>query len=94
MTFQEAKRDKYYRKTYGLTLRQWNLMLERQGGVCALCQSPMKKPNTDHDHKTGRVRGVLCYFCNRRFLGRGRESWQRHERAAAYLKSTFDGRKL
>lgn len=92
-----TKRDRYLRRKYGLTSRQWCEMVRRQGGVCAICQrkpKPGKRLNTDHDHKTFRVRGALCFRCNYRLLGRGRENPDHHERAAAYLRSDFDGRTI
>ena len=49
----------------------------------------------DHDHKAPhRVRGILCYPCNKRLLGRGLEDPALHRRAAEYLESTFDIRNL
>lgn len=39
-------------------------MVEEQGGVCALCRVTEAK-HVDHDHRTGRVRGILCFNCNR-----------------------------
>jgi hypothetical protein len=52
---------------YGITLADFNAMLESQAGLCAVCCEPMKPGrNTcvDHDHKTGAVRGLLCSRCN------------------------------
>lgn len=50
-------------------------MLEEQNGVCAICNQKQRgaKGNSnklcvDHNHETGKVRGLLCSFCNR-FLG-------------------------
>lgn len=42
-------------------------MLERQGGHCAICPNEPKtrRLHVDHDHRTGEVRGLLCYRCNR-----------------------------
>ena len=92
-----TKRDKYLRRTYGMIERQWNAMVRRQHGACALCErrpKPGRRLNTDHDHKTDRVRGALCFRCNYRLLGRGREDPVLHERAANYLRSEFDGRAI
>lgn len=71
---------------YGLTLEQWHAMLVAQSGRCAVCVEPMRDPHTDHDHETGRVRGLLCSGCNTGLgsLGDGVESL---ERALAYLRS-------
>jgi hypothetical protein len=53
------------RKLYGVTLEQYEAMLQAQGGVCAICaQGSEKKFAIDHDHSTGRVRGLLCIPCN------------------------------
>jgi hypothetical protein len=49
----------------------------------------------DHDHKPPhRVRGLLCFRCNHRLLGRGLENAFLHTQAANYLLSDFDGRTL
>lgn len=42
-------------------------LMREQGGVCAICGNPPKKRplHIDHNHRTGRVRGLLCYRCNR-----------------------------
>jgi hypothetical protein len=54
---------------YGLSKEAYNTLLESQGGVCAICRGPQvngrKRLDVDHDHRTGRVRGLLCGFCNR-----------------------------
>jgi len=95
MTRQE--RDRYYRRKYGMTLKQVVAMFQRQRGRCAICgwkPRPGRRLYVDHDHKTGRVRGGLCYRCNYRLLGRGLENPLHHARAARYLRSTFDGRTL
>lgn len=64
-------RDSWYRKTYGITLDDYNARLTAQGNVCAICSSSQAARNfdVDHDHKTGRVRGLLCQTCNSRLLG-------------------------
>ena len=42
-------------------------MLADQGGVCAVCSrepTPGISLHVDHDHETGRIRGLLCFRCN------------------------------
>ncbi|KKK48215.1 hypothetical protein LCGC14_3147390 [marine sediment metagenome] len=44
-------------------------VIRRGEGVCALCgYSVMKRLHVDHDHATGRVRGILCGRCNHRLI--------------------------
>lgn len=57
-------RDRHYRQKYGITLDDYNKMLENQGGRCAICGSISGALFVDHCHKTGRVRGLLCCSCN------------------------------
>jgi hypothetical protein len=63
-----------YRKSlknrYGITEEQYDEMYEKQNGKCAICFKPAelkskKRLNVDHDHSTGKVRGLLCSSCNR-----------------------------
>jgi len=100
-----AARDKYLRKKYGLTLEQYTQMLVYQNYCCALCEKLPKRGQSlrvDHEHKrkghpedTGRVRGLLCLFCNWKRVGRNRaEHAYIYDNMAAYLSSDFDGRKL
>jgi hypothetical protein len=53
---------------YGVTPEWYEAKLLEQGGVCALCKGPCVGARqffcVDHDHKTGRVRGLLCLKCN------------------------------
>lgn len=64
----DSIRDKNLRRKYGITLAERNAMLVAQGGHCAIC--PATEPggrgefHVDHDHNTGRVRGLLCHSCN------------------------------
>lgn len=57
---------------YGITLPQYELILAAQNECCAICKkhrSNFKKAlAVDHDHKTGKIRGLLCAVCNK-FLG-------------------------
>jgi hypothetical protein len=62
-------------------------MLERQGGVCAICRV-VKDDNyslhVDHCHSSGRVRGLLCAACNT-MLGFARDNQETLRRAAEYV---------
>lgn len=49
---------------YGVAPKEYEHMLASQNGCCKICQRPMRKPCVDHDHLTGRVRGLLCTKCN------------------------------
>ncbi len=63
-----GKFSKYIRK-YGIGHREYNALLEPQNCKCAICDKGLdqgKDTHVDHDHKTGRVRGLLCNVCNTR----------------------------
>jgi len=53
---------------YGITLDQYNEMFKEQEGKCAICQRHQNKLTrtlcVDHDHKTNKVRALLCLTCN------------------------------
>lgn len=52
---------------YRLTVPEYEKILSFQGGVCAGCSLPPRgiRLAVDHCHKTGRIRGLLCWLCNR-----------------------------
>jgi hypothetical protein len=60
------ERDAYLRRTFGITQADYDALLERQGGGCAICGKPPGKISlhVDHDHETGEIRGLLCVGCN------------------------------
>jgi hypothetical protein len=60
---------------HGLTMQQWNELFVKQNGLCAICGNWLRLPenglgkgnglvHTDHDHRTGKIRGLLCGKCN------------------------------
>ena len=69
----EEKRNRNRRQQislYGLTVEQYDAMLMEQNYVCAICNKSEKSSTRgvlfiDHDHKTDKVRGLLCDSCNR-----------------------------
>jgi hypothetical protein len=69
----EKEADTRLRKLFGISLEDYRIMHDAQNGVCAICGKPETrqcgngKPNglaVDHDHITGKVRGLLCASCN------------------------------
>lgn len=82
-------RDQFLRRRYGLSQEQYNAILADQGGKCAICETedfhgPGKKPHVDHNHVTGKVRGLLCIHCNI-LIGMARDSAAYFDVAKAYL---------
>lgn len=49
---------------YRLRREDYEQLLEEQGGMCKICREVLLKPEVDHDHVTGEVRGLLCRHCN------------------------------
>lgn len=74
-------------KRYNLTLEDYEAMLAEQGGVCAICKQEPRtaKLQVDHDHETGKVRGLLCVSCNSG-LGHLGDDYNRVLLAAEYLR--------
>lgn len=58
---------------YGLTIEDYNVLVEKQNGLCAICGLPEKTIRggkllpiaIDHNHRSGEIRGLLCQSCNR-----------------------------
>lgn len=79
---------------YGLTLDEINNLLVLQDYSCAICDDPIdfgspnknEKPHIDHDHVSGKVRGLLCLTCNTG-LGMFRDSRDLLGAADKYLQS-------
>jgi hypothetical protein len=85
----------YYKCTYGITEEDYNIMLKVQRGVCLVCgkaetaknrRGGIRKLSVDHDHKTGKVRGLLCHTCNS-LLGLSKESTELFLGLIAYLEN-------
>lgn len=72
---------------YGMTVESWHAMFAAQKGVCAICKqvdSTRIRLAVDHDHATGKVRGLLCRNCNVA-LGLFKDDPIRINEAAGYL---------
>ena len=80
-------RGYHLRTTFGLTLEAYEAMLRGQGGKCAICgklPSATRALAVDHEHSTGRIRGLLCAACNMG-LGQFQEDTTLLLKAAEYL---------
>lgn len=73
-------RDSYLRRTYGISLSEYDAIKEAQGGRCYLCRRATGKTKNlavDHDHALGytraAVRGLLCSLCNKGVVGHFRD---------------------
>jgi len=87
-------------KKYGLTLEDWLELYRLQGGRCPVCGNELKgRTNIDHFHvrqwnkksaeeRKKYVRGILCFFCNKYYLGRG-VTIERLKNAVAYLERSI-----
>lgn len=65
ITARRANR-KHRCKLYGLTVEEYNLLLLSQNGKCAVCGYGQEESLCiDHNHKTDKIRGLLCHRCNR-----------------------------
>ena len=76
----------WLRRNYGMSVEDFDTLIIGQSGRCAVCGLPCHDPHVDHDHKTGKVRALLCSPCNQA-LGLMRDDPQRMESAAAYLRA-------
>lgn len=78
----------YYRncaKRYGVSQSELDALREKQKDGCAICLLPLSaRPHVDHCHKTKKVRGLLCRFCNTG-LGNFRDNPENLLRAKEYL---------
>lgn len=79
----------HLKKTYGITIDDYNIMVDNQNQCCALCLkhvSMLSKPLfVDHDHSTGKIRGLLCITCNTA-LGSLGDNVEGLKRALAYVE--------
>lgn len=85
----DCRYDGYRLSFYGLTMNEYNQLFESQERRCAICRTDDfggKSPSVDHDHKTKKVRGLLCVRCNF-LLGFSKDNPVILEKAIRYLHS-------
>lgn len=95
----ERKKDYDLKRHFGIGIKEYKEMLEKQNNSCAICKqketSTCKKGNTmrmavDHCHTTGKIRGILCSNCNKG-IGSLKDSIDNLKNAIIYLtKETND----
>ena len=87
MTLKKSARKQNLLRQHGLRIEDYNALERHQGGVCAICRRPpTNRPlAVDHDHGTGKNRGLLCFNCNGG-LGLFRDDIDILEAAILYLK--------
>lgn len=83
-------KDLELQRTFGITIDSFEELLSKQKGVCSICKDDEKSIRNkhlavDHDHTTGKVRGLLCSNCNRA-IGLLKDNIQIIRRAAEYLE--------
>jgi hypothetical protein len=83
-------RHYHQKRRYGIGAAEVDELIRRQGGVCLIC-SREDPEHVDHDHKTGEVRGILCFNCNGG-LGQFSDNAERLMNAVEYLESGGEAR--
>jgi Recombination endonuclease VII len=79
-----GSRHYHLTRRYGISAAEFDELVCDQNGVCPICSKP-KPEHVDHDHATGRVRGILCFNCNGG-LGQFGDDPERLVRAQVYLE--------
>jgi hypothetical protein len=84
-----GRRNRWNKKRYGITLDDYLTMCEKVQNCCEICGNTpngrWKKLCIDHDHKTGKVRGLLCEKCNTA-IGLLGDSAEKIQHAIIYLE--------
>ena len=87
----EKTREAAWARLYGITRQDYEMLSEKQGDSCAICLTMEAGRghgyfHVDHDHTTGKIRGLLCDLCNRG-LGYFKDSAYLMTKGAKYLES-------
>jgi len=91
-------RSNHLQNKYNMSTQDYERLFKEQKGLCKICGKPetnshhrTKTPHSlavDHDHRTGKVRGLLCALCNSG-LGKFKESSQLLQRAKEYIDGSL-----
>jgi hypothetical protein len=77
----------WLQRKYGLSIKEYELLKNKQDNKCVICQEKLNEGydvHVDHSHKTGKIRGILCRWCNTG-LGNFKDKTQSLQRAIEYL---------
>ena len=83
------------RRNFGITQEEYDELLAKQNGVCAICEEKQSRKGrlnlaVDHSHETGEIRGLLCDPCNQG-LGSFKDSPELLDKAKEYLRKNKIG---
>ena len=89
--YKTISRNKQLKFKYGLSIEEYNVLLENQNHSCAICKCNVTSKRVkgsfavDHNHTTGKIRGLLCNQCNRA-IGMLNDSPELLQTALTYLQ--------
>lgn len=90
----DKQRKSNLKKDFGITIEDYESMLKKQNGCCRICGTHYsefsKRLAVDHDHTTGKIRGLLCLYCNTG-LGKFKDSTKLLNEAIKYLEENTNG---
>ena len=86
LRYRKKRQPERWVRQYGLTMADVIKLMELQGHKCAVCGVPINRENRhiDHDHKTDKVRGLLCRRCNMA-IGLFEDDYRILQKAVLYL---------
>ena len=91
--YEHYGRDAHFKRTYGISQKEYSQQLERQGYKCIVCEQPhiegqFSRLVVDHCHKDGGVRGLICQGCNMA-LGNTKDNPDTLRKLADYLDEYY-----
>lgn len=93
----EKVRKYLLKSRHGLTIKQYDKILKSQNFRCGICGKHRKNEKrhfaVDHNHKTKKIRGLLCNFCNHKLLGRFKDDKKKIEGFIKYFSKELNNDK-
>lgn len=91
---QQTSKKAMLRSKYGITIEQYETLMEKQSYCCAICgkkeETQKRALAIDHSHLSGEIRAALCYSCNRNLIGHHNDP-ELFLKAYHYLKGPHTG---